>query len=89
MKITSNFIVGFPGETQDDFDKTMAIAKELAVLPEPFKFNRRPFTKAQNMPQQVPAAEISRRYSQLKKLGDRIRFLFSKYFRNKVRPSYN
>jgi MiaB/RimO family radical SAM methylthiotransferase len=89
LKITSNFIVGFPGESKADFDKTLAIVRQLSVLPEPFKFNRRPFTKAQEMPRQVPDKEIARRYRQLKKLGERIRFLSSSYFKDKVRPFYN
>ncbi|MFA5005461.1 MAG: radical SAM protein [Candidatus Omnitrophota bacterium] len=89
LKITSNFIVGFPGESKADFDMTMAIVRELSVLPEPFKFSKRPFTKAQHMPGQLSNKEISRRYRQLKKLGERIRFLSSSYFKDHLRPFYN
>lgn len=54
--ITTDLIVGFPGETQEDFDETLAFCDEIGFLRiHVFRFSRRPGTLADKMPQQVPA----------------------------------
>src|SRR5208282_443530 len=53
--ITTDIIVGFPGETEDDFDQTLALAREVqfdnAYI---FKYSQRRDTPAANLPDQVP-----------------------------------
>ncbi len=53
--ITTDFIVGFPGETEDDFEQTLALAREVqfdnAYI---FKYSQRRDTPAADMPDQVP-----------------------------------
>src|ERR1700728_3434484 len=55
ISITSDMIVGFPGETDADFEKTMTLLGEVkddAVFA--FKFSPRPNTPAANMPDSIP-----------------------------------
>jgi tRNA-2-methylthio-N6-dimethylallyladenosine synthase len=53
--ITTDIIVGFPGETEDDFEQTLSLAREVefdnAYL---FKYSQRRDTPAAGMPDQVP-----------------------------------
>jgi tRNA-2-methylthio-N6-dimethylallyladenosine synthase len=53
--ITTDIIVGFPGETEDDFEQTLLLAREVefdnAYL---FKYSPRRDTSAAGMPDQVP-----------------------------------
>jgi tRNA-2-methylthio-N6-dimethylallyladenosine synthase len=53
--LTTDLIVGFPGETEEDFEQTLALAREVefdqAYL---FKYSPRKDTPAATMPDQVP-----------------------------------
>ena len=53
--ITTDVIVGFPGETQEEFEETCAFLKEVAFADmHIFKYSRRQGTRAAVMPDQVP-----------------------------------
>ena len=55
IQISSDFIVGFPGETDADFDQTMAIARRIGYVNSySFKYSPRPHTAAALMPNQIP-----------------------------------
>ena len=55
IQISSDFIVGFPGETNDDFEQTCAIAKRVGFINSySFKYSPRPHTAAALMPDQIP-----------------------------------
>ncbi len=55
IKISSDFIVGFPGETDEDFEKTMEIAKYVGFVNSySFKYSPRPHTAAALMTNQIP-----------------------------------
>jgi len=55
IQISSDFIVGFPGETDDDFEMTVAIAKRIKYINSySFKYSPRPHTAAAVMPNQIP-----------------------------------
>ena len=59
LKIRSQLMVGFPGETEDDFNETEKLVDKIKLdFIEVYKFSRRPNTPAMDMPNQVPA-EIS------------------------------
>ena len=64
--ITSDFIVGFPGETKKDFNDTLNTVKEIrfsgAYI---FKYSPRPFTKASKLKDDVPTEEKERRHGLL------------------------
>jgi MoaA/NifB/PqqE/SkfB family radical SAM enzyme len=53
--ITTDIIVGFPGETEEDFEQTLSLAREVefdnAYI---FKYSQRRDTPAAEMPDQVP-----------------------------------
>ncbi|MFM8205375.1 MAG: MiaB/RimO family radical SAM methylthiotransferase, partial [Actinomycetales bacterium] len=64
--ITTDLIVGFPGETEEDFQRTLDAADEfnfLAVYS--FKYSKRPGTPAAQMPDQIPDEVVAERYDRL------------------------
>ena len=55
VQISSDFIVGFPGETDADFEATLEIAKRIRYINSyTFKYSPRPHTAAALMPDQIP-----------------------------------
>lgn len=55
IQISSDFIVGFPGETDADFEQTLEIARRVRYINSySFKYSPRPHTAAATMPNQVP-----------------------------------
>lgn len=55
IQISSDFIVGFPGETDDDFAQTMDIAGRIKYINSySFKYSPRPHTSAAIMKDQIP-----------------------------------
>jgi tRNA-2-methylthio-N6-dimethylallyladenosine synthase len=66
ISITSDVIVGFPGETEDDFQQTLSLLDEAeydAVFA--FKYSPRPNTPAISMLDAIPDEEKSRRLAVL------------------------
>jgi tRNA-2-methylthio-N6-dimethylallyladenosine synthase len=64
IAITTDIIVGFPGETEEDFQETLAILESIqfdSIFS--FKYSDRPNTKANNLPNKLPEEEKSRRLS--------------------------
>jgi tRNA-2-methylthio-N6-dimethylallyladenosine synthase len=63
IAITTDIIVGFPGETEADFQKTMRLIEEVeydAMFI--FKYSKRPNTAAVRYEEQVPEEETTRRF---------------------------
>ena len=55
--ITTDLIVGFPGETQEEFDQTLSFIQKCAFSAmHVFPYSKRPGTPAAKMPGQVPNA---------------------------------
>ena len=55
VQISSDFIVGFPGETDKDFEMTCRLAKKLGYINSySFKYSKRPHTSAALMQNQIP-----------------------------------
>lgn len=66
IMISSDFIVGFPGETQTDFDKLMALVDEVEFDTSfSFIFSPRPGTPAANLKDDTPADIKLKRLQQL------------------------
>lgn len=66
IQISSDFIVGFPGETDSDFAETMKIAEQIKYINSySFKYSPRPHTAAALMPDQVPENTKVARLAQL------------------------
>jgi tRNA-2-methylthio-N6-dimethylallyladenosine synthase len=62
IQISSDFIVGFPGETEDDFNQTLDIARRVKYINSySFKYSPRPHTAAAIMPAQIPENIKSKR----------------------------
>ena len=71
--ITTDIIVGFPGETEEDFAETMRVVEASRFASAfTFQYSIRPGTPAATMPDQVPKAVVQERYERLMKLQDRI-----------------
>ena len=72
LSLTSDFIVGFPGETEQDFDKTLRLVEDVAFDGAfSFAYSPRPGTPATDLPDQVPAAVKQARLERLQALLDR------------------
>jgi tRNA-2-methylthio-N6-dimethylallyladenosine synthase len=56
ISISSDFIVGFPGETEEDFEKTMKLVEEVGFDASfSFVYSPRPGTPAADLPDDTPA----------------------------------
>jgi tRNA-2-methylthio-N6-dimethylallyladenosine synthase len=69
--ITTDIIVGFPGETEDDFAETLHVVREARFASAfTFQYSPRPGTPAATMDEQVPKAVVQERYERLVALQD-------------------
>ena len=73
LAVTTDVIVGFPGETDADFEQTLALVAEAGYDGAfTFIFSPRPGTRAAEMPDEfVPPEVISERFARLKDVVDR------------------
>ena len=66
ISISTDFIVGFPGETERDFEATLALVEDVGFDQSfSFIYSRRPGTPAANLPDDVPAQEKKQRLARL------------------------
>ena len=66
IAISGDFIVGFPGETENDFAATLEIVDDVRYAAAySFKYSPRPGTPAATMPDQVPAEVMDDRLQRL------------------------
>jgi tRNA-2-methylthio-N6-dimethylallyladenosine synthase len=71
--ITTDVIVGFPGETDDDFEQTLSVVERSRFAGAfTFQYSKRPGTPAAEMDGQVPKGVVQERYERLVALQDRI-----------------
>jgi tRNA-2-methylthio-N6-dimethylallyladenosine synthase len=71
--ITTDIIVGFPGETDDDFEQTLHAVREARFASAfTFQYSKRPGTPAAAMDGQVPKPVVQERYERLIALQDQI-----------------
>ncbi|MCY4420972.1 MAG: tRNA (N6-isopentenyl adenosine(37)-C2)-methylthiotransferase MiaB [Gammaproteobacteria bacterium] len=71
IRISSDFIVGFPGETDQDFECTMNLVEEIGFDQSySFIYSRRPGTPAASLQDEVPMDEKKRRLVRLQKAID-------------------
>jgi tRNA-2-methylthio-N6-dimethylallyladenosine synthase len=70
ISISSDFIVGFPGETDEDFERTMSLIEDVGFDASfSFIYSPRPGTPAADLPDDTPAAV---KLERLKRLQARI-----------------
>ena len=74
VALATDIIVGFPGETEEDFSATMAIVRRLAFSKlHVFRYSARPDTAAAGMDDEVPPEVKKERSRRLIALGNEIR----------------
>ncbi|WP_432557432.1 tRNA (N6-isopentenyl adenosine(37)-C2)-methylthiotransferase MiaB [Granulicoccus sp. GXG6511] len=79
--ITTDIIVGFPGETEEDFVETLAVVEQARFAAAfTFQYSIRPGTPAATMPDQVSKEIVSDRYRRLVDLVDGIAWDENKKF---------
>jgi len=70
--ITTDIIVGFPGETERDFEDTLDIVRQARFAGAfTFRYSIRPGTPAASMDGQVPPAVVQQRYERLTSLVEK------------------
>ena len=83
--LTTDIIVGFPGETEQDFEKTLEIMKKVkfdSIFS--FIYSRRKGTPAYDMPDQVPEDIQHQRYDRLCELQNEITYEKNQRYLDKV-----
>ncbi|MCV6984226.1 tRNA (N6-isopentenyl adenosine(37)-C2)-methylthiotransferase MiaB [Mycobacterium shinjukuense] len=71
--ITTDLIVGFPGETEKDFEATLDVVRQARFAAAfTFQYSKRPGTPAAKFDGQLPKAVVQERYERLVALQERI-----------------
>jgi tRNA-2-methylthio-N6-dimethylallyladenosine synthase len=87
IAMSGDFIVGFPGERDGDFDRTLELVREVGFASAfSFKYSRRPGTPASAMPGQVDEAVKAERLDRLNALLDQQQKAFNALQVGKVLP---
>jgi tRNA-2-methylthio-N6-dimethylallyladenosine synthase len=73
VAFSTDIIVGFPGETEEDFAQTLAVVEQAQFDSAfTFQYSPRPGTEAAGMPDQVPPEVVRERFQRLVALQERI-----------------
>ncbi len=87
MAISSDFIVGFPGESDADFEATLSLVREVEYAQAfSFKYSARPGTPAASNAKQIPEEEKSARLTALQELLSAQQSRFNKACAGRVMP---
>lgn len=82
--MTTDIIVGFPGETEEEFEESRAFVEKVNFYETHiFKYSKRQGTKAAVMPNQVPEPEKTKRSNTLLALDERNRKAYEEQFSGK------
>ena len=85
IAITSDFIVGFPDETIEDFNKTLSAIEEIGYYTIfPFMYSPRPGTKAAESIDSIDKSEKKRRLNELIDLQSNITYRINKSYEGKT-----
>jgi threonylcarbamoyladenosine tRNA methylthiotransferase MtaB len=84
--LAGDFIVGFPGENEEDFNDTVNLIKEATFCHlHIFRYSSRPYTLASLYPQQIQDSVKKERAHKLKELGELQK---SKFIRENIGKNY-
>jgi tRNA-2-methylthio-N6-dimethylallyladenosine synthase len=73
LTLSTDVIVGFPGETDDDFAQTLSLVREVGFVSLfGFKYSPRPFTPALRLRDDVPEAAKSERLARLFEVAEEL-----------------
>jgi tRNA-2-methylthio-N6-dimethylallyladenosine synthase len=79
IAISGDFIVGFPGETDTEFEETLEIVRRVNYAQAySFKYSPRPGTPAAEMDRQVPAEVMDQRLQRLQALLNEQQLAFNR-----------
>lgn len=83
--ITTDIIVGFPGETEADFEQTLHVVREARFAGAfTFQYSKRPGTPAAALADQVPREVVQERYERLVELADEVAWAENRAFEGRV-----
>lgn len=72
VSITTDIIVGFPGETEEDFNDTLKLIEGVKFDQVfTFEYSKRTGTKAAEMPDQIPESVVKTRFNKLLKVVEK------------------
>jgi len=87
VSITTDMIVGFPGETSAEFNESLAFTEAMAFARlHIFRYSRRAGTVAARIKEQVPTPVIQERSQQLHRLNADLEHSFRKKFIGRSMP---
>jgi tRNA-2-methylthio-N6-dimethylallyladenosine synthase len=73
VAVTTDIIVGFPGETEDDFQDTLSVVEAARYdAAYTFQYSPRPMTVAADLPDHLPKEVVQERFERLVALQERI-----------------
>jgi len=85
LAVSTDIIVGFPGETDDDFEDTMRVVERARFdSAYTFRYSTRPNTEAGSMPDQVPEHVVAERFQRLVELQEAISLQRNKAMRGET-----
>ncbi|WP_372735618.1 tRNA (N6-isopentenyl adenosine(37)-C2)-methylthiotransferase MiaB [Nocardioides sp.] len=71
--ITTDIIIGFPGETEEDFQATLEVVREARFASAfTFQYSKRPGTPAADLPDQIAPEVVKDRYLRLVEVADEV-----------------
>ncbi|MBN2638814.1 MAG: tRNA (N(6)-L-threonylcarbamoyladenosine(37)-C(2))-methylthiotransferase MtaB [Bacteroidales bacterium] len=81
FNLTTDIIVGFPGETEENFQETLKVLKEVGFGHiHTFKYSVRRGTRAERMDNQIPEKEKTRRSELVRQLSDDMKMEYRRSF---------
>ncbi len=79
--VTTDLMVGFPGETEEEFRQSMQFAKEIGFARmHVFPYSRRQGTRAADMPEQVPETVKKQRAAQMQQVAETLHQQFCRQY---------
>lgn len=85
VSLSTDIIVGFPGETEEQFQDTLSLVEEVGFETIfAFKYSPRPFTKAAKFEEQVPEDVKSERLARLFATHEKVSFELVKKYENQT-----
>ena len=88
IKFSSDFIIGYPGETKSDFEATMKLMNDVKFINSySFIYSARPGTPAFNL-KKIDQKDAKNRLIQFQKLAEEIKINYRKNLINKIIQHY-
>jgi len=86
IKFSSDFIIGYPGETYNDFEKTVKLMKDIKFINSfSFIYSARPGTPASNL-SEINEIESKKRLINFQTIAEKIKINYKNSLINKIVP---